>query len=532
MNERRRSSLLETLNSPLLQSELQNLNNPVAASNDPFQLNSSIWRDNSTSPQRRSSDVVPPTLQNYTVWNQNGMNNSFTAHQGNGNSGFINSGTASTPYDDWNSPRRHSLDSYPLEFQQQQLQQQQQQTSYQQHQSLPALFDTTSPLSPPLSDSMNHPNESSPQLQQHYQTLDFYFTQDPYNRVAINQECLSNSSMDTLMSSQNIDSKSITLPKFPNNSSNLSSQQLFLVAFKSGRIDCFYLPNTSLLNLKLNDLVVVEADRGKDLGKVVKLNVTIDEFRLFKYFQFMEQQATLQSFDQSGSSQHSDHQQNNNIPALHFPKPILRLAMIQEVSQLLTKLQDEEKAKKICQFKIQSTPVTKNDQASNETLSQSMSIIDSEYQFDRKKLIFYYKANHRIDFRDLVRDLFRIYKTRIWMCAVNSNYLAYPATNPMTEQMQHLTQGLSSPVFQKPELLSSPAHQQSSYSYNTNDNMNFNQNIWSTPPQTSSSGGYYMFTSTDHSSPQFQDPRINHHSEIGLGQLGYQAQKIGGIWNN
>ena len=36
-------------------------------------------------------------------------------------------------------------------------------------------------------------------------------------------------------------------------------------------------------------------------------------------------------------------------------------------------------------------------------------------QFDRHKLTFYFEADGRIDFRELVRDLFSIYKTRIWM---------------------------------------------------------------------------------------------------------------------
>lgn len=39
---------------------------------------------------------------------------------------------------------------------------------------------------------------------------------------------------------------------------------------------------------------------------------------------------------------------------------------------------------------------------------------------DRRKLTFYFKANERIDFRELVRELFKIYKTRIWMCAYAS----------------------------------------------------------------------------------------------------------------
>lgn len=37
------------------------------------------------------------------------------------------------------------------------------------------------------------------------------------------------------------------------------------------------------------------------------------------------------------------------------------------------------------------------------------------YDRDRRKLTFYFVAERRVDFRELVRDLFRIYKTRIWM---------------------------------------------------------------------------------------------------------------------
>ncbi|KAI9312258.1 PSP1 C-terminal conserved region-domain-containing protein [Dichotomocladium elegans] len=49
-----------------------------------------------------------------------------------------------------------------------------------------------------------------------------------------------------------------------------------------------------------------------------------------------------------------------------------------------------------------------------------MDIVDAEYQWDRRKLTFYFVAERRVDFRELVRDLFRIYKTRIWMCSVNT----------------------------------------------------------------------------------------------------------------
>jgi len=44
-----------------------------------------------------------------------------------------------------------------------------------------------------------------------------------------------------------------------------------------------------------------------------------------------------------------------------------------------------------------------------------MHVIDAEYQFDRHKLTFFFEADRRIDFRELVRDLFAVYKTRIWL---------------------------------------------------------------------------------------------------------------------
>ena len=42
-----------------------------------------------------------------------------------------------------------------------------------------------------------------------------------------------------------------------------------------------------------------------------------------------------------------------------------------------------------------------------------MILTDVEYKFDRSKLLFFFKADERIDFRDLVKDLASIFKTRI-----------------------------------------------------------------------------------------------------------------------
>ena len=50
-----------------------------------------------------------------------------------------------------------------------------------------------------------------------------------------------------------------------------------------------------------------------------------------------------------------------------------------------------------------------------------MTIVDAEYQFDRKKLTFFYEARKRLDFRDLVRDLYKTFRTRIWLEKVEDN---------------------------------------------------------------------------------------------------------------
>ena len=41
---------------------------------------------------------------------------------------------------------------------------------------------------------------------------------------------------------------------------------------------------------------------------------------------------------------------------------------------------------------------------------------------DRRKLTFHFIAEERVDFRELVRELFKLYKTRIWMCAAKHPY--------------------------------------------------------------------------------------------------------------
>ena len=63
-------------------------------------------------------------------------------------------------------------------------------------------------------------------------------------------------------------------------------------------------------------------------------------------------------------------------------------------------MQKEKEALKICEEKVKEHKL-------------DMTLTDVEYKFDRSKLLFFFKADGRIDFRDLVKDLAAIFKTRI-----------------------------------------------------------------------------------------------------------------------
>jgi hypothetical protein len=60
-----------------------------------------------------------------------------------------------------------------------------------------------------------------------------------------------------------------------------ASWPLYIVEFKAGRTDLFYLTDLSL-DIRVGDLVIVEADRGKDLGTVVNDSITLQEVEAFQ----------------------------------------------------------------------------------------------------------------------------------------------------------------------------------------------------------------------------------------------------------
>lgn len=68
-----------------------------------------------------------------------------------------------------------------------------------------------------------------------------------------------------------------------------SSCPLYIVEFKAGRTDLFYATDPTL-DIRTGDLVIVEADRGKDLGKVVNDSITLAEVEAFQKQQQQQQQ--------------------------------------------------------------------------------------------------------------------------------------------------------------------------------------------------------------------------------------------------
>lgn len=81
-------------------------------------------------------------------------------------------------------------------------------------------------------------------------------------------------------------------------------------------------------------------------------------------------------------------------------KPVLRVANERDREQEAANKLKEKEAYRICLEKIQKHEL-------------EMKLIDAEYTFDNNKVLFYFTADGRIDFRELVKDLAGVFKTRI-----------------------------------------------------------------------------------------------------------------------
>ncbi|OMJ10985.1 hypothetical protein AYI70_g9983 [Smittium culicis] len=245
-----------------------------------------------------------------------------------------------------------------------------------------------------------------------------------------------------------------------------SDARIFVVQFKGKRNDLFFYSKSSSDNKSNSSkpiapgvCAIVEADRGQDLGLIIEEYHSKDQALQFMSSKFHDDDSKDSNSPESNknngpyspkrsdsfnsassiSPQFSDivksnlstdqntlsneppkektpatvnndnNNNSNNLPQANPKdvsiKRIFRLADSTDIDVMVTKSQDEQKALLVCQAKVRS-------------LKLPMEVVDAEYQWDRRKLIFFFSADHRIDFRELVRELFKTYKTRIWMCAV------------------------------------------------------------------------------------------------------------------
>lgn len=81
-------------------------------------------------------------------------------------------------------------------------------------------------------------------------------------------------------------------------------------------------------------------------------------------------------------------------------KPVLRKASAQDEAKVTENRNKEKEAFSLCEQKIKAHGLP-------------MNLIDVEYTFDVNKIIFYFTAEGRIDFRELVKDLAAVFRTRI-----------------------------------------------------------------------------------------------------------------------
>jgi cell fate regulator YaaT (PSP1 superfamily) len=124
-------------------------------------------------------------------------------------------------------------------------------------------------------------------------------------------------------------------------------------------------------SINLNDYVIVEADRGIDYGEVIEIS---------------EMEVNLSEIDEKPTSL----------------KSILRKVNGEDLKKIKQNKQAAKEAIRVCVRKVRQHKL-------------DMKLVDAEYSFDKKKIVFYFTAEGRIDFRELVKDLAKVFKRRIEM---------------------------------------------------------------------------------------------------------------------
>ena len=138
-----------------------------------------------------------------------------------------------------------------------------------------------------------------------------------------------------------------------------------IIGVRFKRLGKIYFFDPKWLEVKKGENVVVETAQGEEIAEVVIPNRMIDEEKLANPL-----------------------------------KKVLRLASTRDLKHAEDCRKKEKEAFELCNKKIKEHKL-------------EMTLTDVEYKFDNSKILFYFTADGRIDFRELVKDLAAVYKTRI-----------------------------------------------------------------------------------------------------------------------
>lgn len=138
-----------------------------------------------------------------------------------------------------------------------------------------------------------------------------------------------------------------------------------IIGVRFRKLGKIYFFNPKWLEVKKGDFVIVETVQGEEYGEVIVPNRKIEDDKITEPL-----------------------------------KNVLRLANEKDKKHYNECKKKEKEAFEVCLKKIKEHKL-------------DMTLTDVEYKFDNSKILFYFTADGRIDFRDLVKDLAAIYKTRI-----------------------------------------------------------------------------------------------------------------------
>lgn len=138
-----------------------------------------------------------------------------------------------------------------------------------------------------------------------------------------------------------------------------------IIGIRFKKLGKIYFFNPRGLRIKKGDKIIVETTQGEELAEVLIPNRYVEDDKVVEPL-----------------------------------KKVLRIATFKDIKRNEECKKIEKEAFKVCQEKIKEHKL-------------DMVLTEVECKFDNSKILFYFTANGRIDFRDLVRDLAAIYKTRI-----------------------------------------------------------------------------------------------------------------------